>query len=144
MYILFTFWQIFIIIVTLLGTKEYYFFMNISVQFQEAVEQNNIEKVKVFLGNKKLDPSFNRNICVKYAVNKGFSEIVKLLLKDNRVDPACTKNYAITTAYDNKYFDIVNLLWKNQKIKDTLKDNNPMLYNELIKKDQIKEKVEEF
>lgn len=118
--------------------------MNISTEFQEAVEQNNIEKVKDLLSNKKLNPSFNRNICIKYASSEGYSEIVNILLKDNRVDPAWTKNYAITAAYDNKYFDIVNLLWKDQRVKNTLKDDDPMLYNKLIKKDEIKEKVEIF
>ena len=118
--------------------------MNISTEFQEAVEQNKIEKVKALLINKKLDPSFNRNICIKYASSEGYSEIVKILLKDDRVDPAWTKNYAITAAYDNKHFDIVNLLWKDKRVKDTLKDNDPILYNELIKKDKIKEKVEVF
>ena len=118
--------------------------MNIPTEFQEAVEQNKIEKVKALLINKKLDPSFNRNICIKYASSEGYSEIVKILLKDDRVDPAWTKNYAITAAYDNKHFDIVNLLWKDQRVKNTLQKDDINLYNELIKKDKLKQKIEVF
>lgn len=118
--------------------------MNISTEFQEAVEQNKIEKVKALLINKKLDPSFNRNICIKYASSEGYSEIVKILLKDDRVDPAWTKNYAITAAYDNKHFDIVNLLWKDQRVKISLEEDCFKLYEILIKKDKIKENIEDF
>ena len=78
------------------------------------------------------------------AIKSNNIEDVKLLLNHSEVNPAYKDNWAIICAYYAKHTDIVNLLWQDQRIKDTLKNDDIDLYNELIKKDKIKEKVEVF
>tara|TARA_Y100000034_G_scaffold99524_1_gene122299 strand:- start:350 stop:610 length:261 start_codon:yes stop_codon:yes gene_type:complete len=68
---------------------------------------------------------------------------VKLLLNDKRVDPSDRNNWAIRFAFKNKHFDIVNLLWQDQRIKNSLKNHDEELYNQLVKQD-TKEKVDKF
>ena len=69
---------------------------------------------------------------------------VKLLLNDNRVNPADLDNWTIRNASIEGHCDIVNLLWQDQIVKNTLKKDNEELYNELVKKDKIKEKIGSF
>ena len=100
--------------------------------------------VKLLLNDKRVDPSKYDNWAIQLASENGHVGIVKLLLKDKRVDPSDYNNVCIIKASEKKYFNIVNLLWKDQRVKDTLKYYDPTLYNELAKKDKIKEKVKEF
>lgn len=118
--------------------------MNMQDKFCDFVEQNNVENVKLLLNNKHIDPTTHGNFAIQFASSKGYTEMVCLLLNDNRTDPSDNQNFSIRFAFENKHFDIVNLLWKDQRVKNTLKNHSLDLYNNLIKKDQIKEKVEEF
>ena len=69
---------------------------------------------------------------------------VKLLLKDKRVNPSDYNNVSIIKASEKKYFNIINILWKDKRVKTSLKEDCFELYEILIKKDKIKEKVEVF
>ncbi len=113
-------------------------------QFFNFVQENNIENVKLLLNNKNIDPCSHGNFAIQFASSKGYTEMVCLLISDNRTDPSDNQNFSIRFAFENKYFDTVNLLWKDQRVKNTLQKDDIKLYNELIKKEQIKNKVEIF
>ena len=118
--------------------------MNMQDQFFNFVQENNIKKVKLLLNNKNIDPSSHGNFAIQFASLKGYTEMVGLLISNNRTDPSDNQNYSIRFAFKKEYFNIVNLLWKDQRVKDTLQKDDIELYNELIKKDQIKNKVKIF
>ena len=108
-----------------------------------AIEENNIEKVKTLLSLKKENPAYNKNYVIGVSAEAGCLDIVKLLLEDSRVDPSDDNNYAIKLAHKNKYTNIVEILWNEKCVKNTLKQDNLELYNNLMRKD-IKNKVDEF
>ena len=116
--------------------------MNIQEQFNQAVKSNDIKNVKLLLNDNRVNPSDLNNWAIIEASMGGHTDIVKLLLNDNRVNPAAY-NWAIINASIEGHCDIVNLLWQDQRVKNSLKNDNEKLYNQLIKKD-IKDKVEIF
>ena len=117
--------------------------MNKQQEFENAIQKNHIELVKILLNDKNVDPSDNYNFAIQYSSLNGLTDIVKLLLKDNRIDPSDKGNYAIYYSDSNGYIDIRELLWSNQRVKNTLKNNCPKLYNRLITQ-EIKIKLINF
>ena len=97
----------------------------------------------ILLKNKSIDPARDSNKAIGNASAKGVYDIVRLLLNDPRVDPSTEDNTAILDAYDLNYIHIVNLLWEDQRIKNTLNEDNPVVYNELFQKD-VQEKIKGF
>lgn len=112
--------------------------MDIQREFYKAILNNDIENVKLFLNNKKVNPRQNNNWAFELAVNTKNYNIVELLLIDNRIDPSDYDNYYIKFAFNKQYSNIVDLLWQNQRVKDTLKNNDINFYNALIQKNKIK------
>jgi hypothetical protein len=110
-------------------------------QFQNYIKSGDLLNVKLNIN--KIDPSYNENYSVGIASALGYFEIVSLLLNDSRVNPSDYSNYAIKEAYRHLHKEVVNLLWQNVRVKNTLKNDDIEIYNELIKKD-IKLKVENF
>ena len=106
--------------------------MNIQDQFNNFNENNDINKLRILL-NVFYVSIKNNNI-----------ENIKFFLNNSRFNPATNRNNGIRIAADNELYNIVNLLWQNQRVKDTLKKDDIDLYNELIQKDKIKEKIEDF
>jgi len=118
--------------------------MDIQEQFYDYIENNDINNIKSLLNDKRIDPSDENNLAFILASDKGHFDIVKLLLKDKRVNPSDRNNWAIQLASQNGYFDIINLLWKDKRVKTSLKEDCFELYEILIKKDKIKENIEDF
>lgn len=118
--------------------------MNIQEQFYNAITNNDIETIHFLMINKNFNPSIFCNLAIIEATKFGFIDIVKLLLTDHRVDPTDSNNDSIRSAFENGHLNIVNLLWQDQRVKDTLKKDDIDLYNKLIKKDKLKQKVEVF
>ncbi len=106
-------------------------------KFHRLIYNNDIENIKIFLKDKKLNPSLFNNIAIIKASELGYLDIVKLFLNDKRVNPSDKLNSAITFAFKNKHFNIVNLLWQDQRIKNSLEKDNKELYNNLIFQDNI-------
>ena len=117
--------------------------MDIQEKFYKAIKNNDINNVKSLLNDKRIDPSYDNNFAIQLASQNGHIDIVKLLLKDKRVDPSHDNNYIIRFAYNEGYLDIVNLLWQDQRVKNSLKNHNEELYNQLVKQN-TKEKVDKF
>ena len=118
--------------------------MDIQMQFYEAIGNNDINNVELLLKNEKVNPSKDTNYSIRLASKNGFFDIVKLLLNDKKVNPTDRSNCPILFAYQRGHSNVVDLLWQDKRVKDTLKVDDIDLYNELIKKDQFKEKVEKF
>ena len=110
-------------------------------QFKNAVQFNNILKVKELLLSKKIDPSFNLNISLKFASIKGYYEICELLLNDPRINPTIPENHSIMLANNNNHEKIVAILWQDQRVKNTLEENYELLYKKLNKKDALKKNI---
>ncbi len=138
--------------------------MNIQNKFYTFIEQNDIENVKLFLKNKKIDVSAEDNWAIELASTNGHFDIVELLLNDKRVDPSDNRNWVIQATYkkayykifdsinnknfnifsfNNEYVNIIKLLWKDERVKSSLKNDDDELYDKLIKQD-ISDKIEEF
>jgi len=111
--------------------------MDIQNQFYNAIKSSDIEKIKLFLNNKELDPTANNNFAIYRAVAFRNIEVIKILLNDKDVDPSDNYNFSIQIAFAKEYFNIVNLLWKDQRIKNSLEKDNKELYNKLIFQDNI-------
>ena len=77
--------------------------MDIQREFYKAILNNDIENVKLFLNNKKVNPRQNNSWAFELAVNAGNYNIVELLLIDNRIDPTDYNNYYIKFAFNKKY-----------------------------------------
>ena len=109
----------------------------------EASEYGYFNLVKLLLIDPRTNPSEKKNgmYPISAASSNGHFEVVELLLSDNRVDPTVKYNFAIHFANIYKFSNIVDLLWNNQKVKNTLKNDDLILYYELINKDIIKKKI---
>ena len=122
--------------------------MKFKQQFEEAVKENNIEKVNYFLTNKIFNPAFNNSWAFRYSAKMGYLEIIKSLLKNKTSNPASSRNRAIKYASKEKHSEIVKLLWDDQRVQNEFKRTirlNSKEYNiyqeikELVKKEKIKE-----
>ena len=111
--------------------------------FNEAVENNDIEKVKSLLNDQRVDPTDSDNYALYISSTSGFVEIVDLLLKDKKINPSSYENEAIRYASDFDHIYVINLLWEDKRVKNTLKKDDLKLHDKLIQKD-IKNKIEMF
>ena len=111
-------------------------------------ENGHTEIVELLLNDKRIDPAYDNNWAIQSAIIDGYISIVELLLADERVDPSDEMNYALLLALDYKQNNIkqnniFNLLWKDKRIKNTLKNDNLELYNNLTRT-EIEKKVNLF
>ena len=148
--------------------------MDTQTQFYEAIQINDIQNVKSLLKDKRVDPSYRNNSSIQFASENGHFNIVKLLLKDKRVDPSDNNNWAIKLASQNGHvdilklllkdkrvspsdnnwiirfasanghIDIVKLLLKDKRVNPSLKEDYFELYEILIEKDKIQNKIKDF
>ena len=91
-------------------------------EFKNAVENNNLERVKYYL-NKGVDPSDCNSYVIRIACDIGRLEIVKLLLMDYRVDPSVGNNYPIRSASESGYKEIAKLLLMDYRVDPSDIDN---------------------
>jgi hypothetical protein len=54
-------------------------------KFNEAINNNNINLVKIMLNDSDINPTDCKNIAIRYAYNKSQHEVVDLLWNDQRV-----------------------------------------------------------
>ena len=78
-------------------------------ELEEAIQQNDINKVKLLLNITNFIPIVEPSFNLVNASNSGFIDIIKLLLNDNRADPSEHDNYAISNACKNGYTEIDDL-----------------------------------
>jgi hypothetical protein len=108
-------------------------------EFYETIARNNIEEFKHLI---KL-PEINVNLAIQFAARIGQFEMVHLLMNHKDVNPQDHRNNAIKLANEGCHNEVLLLLWSDQRIKDTLLNDHPRLYNKLIKLD-IKSKIINF
>ena len=113
-------------------------------EFRQAIIDNNIKYVSIFIHSSYVDPSDGYDFAIRTASSNGYIEIVKLLLKNKSVKPFDYASHSISDAFKNGHLDIVKLLWKNNQVKNRLKNDNIKLFNQLTQKDDIKRKLGEF
>ena len=77
------------------------------------------------------------------AVKRNRIKIVKLLIKDKNVDPSYCSNSAICNSFYRGYTDIIDFLIKDSRVKNTLKNDNLEIYNNLLKF-VVQNKIGEF
>ena len=90
--------------------------MTKSKELIKAIDNKDIDKIKLLLKYSKVNPCYNNNYAIKASCEYGFTDIVELLLKDKRVDPSDGYNYALHSASDRNLFDIVRLLMNDQRV----------------------------
>ena len=108
-----------------------------------ASEHGHFHIVEFMLGCYYIKPESNKNRAIRAASCNGHIEIVKILLKDKRVDPSDFYNESIRNSTYSDYTEITQLLWEDLTVKNSLKNNDEILYNKLMQQD-IKNKVREF
>lgn len=74
-----------------------------------------VENEKIFdmvLNDKRVDPTYENNLCFRLYAQNGNVEGVKYMLRDKRINPYDADNYAIKMARRFKCNDIVDILEK--------------------------------
>lgn len=117
---------------------------NFNSSLRLAVEYGHSDIVKIFLNDYRIKPCSSSIPLFHLAVKFNHFDIVKILLDDKRLVPSKDSNMFIICAYENGYSGIVNLLWQDKRVKDTLIDDCFELYDILIQKDKIQEKINTF
>jgi hypothetical protein len=108
-----------------------------------AIHKRKLNVFEHLLTHTEVNPSKNNNHSIILASREGLIGFMELLLNDPRVNPSDDKNAAIHLAYYNKHDDCIALLWSDKRVRNTLLNDFPDIYNELIQKD-IKEKLADF
>jgi len=93
--------------------------------FMTAIKYGNLQAVKVFMKDKRIDPSREASEAIIRASSYGHIDIVKLLLKDGRADPGAVNNAAIEYASKNGHADVVRLLLKDPRVNPR---NDALIY----------------
>jgi hypothetical protein len=97
------------------------------VVLNRILKSQDIEKIKPYINNNKFNISINNNKFIISAIRDKYyyklnSEFNKIKISNEKI---------------KKIDSIIELLWQDQRVKDTLKNDNENIYNELIKKDFI-------
>ena len=95
------------------------------------------------IDKEKIKNSIVEEIKFLKAIQKNNLEVIKLSLRNESINPADLSNKGILLAFQNGYKDIVKLLWNDQRVKNSLHNDYPLIYNKLIKED-IQKKVSKF
>ena len=56
--------------------------------FDGVLEFGNVDLVKMFLKDERVDPSAGDNYAIRVSAENGHLDVVELLMKDERVDPS--------------------------------------------------------
>jgi len=97
-------------------------------EFIDAVNDNNVDRVKILLRDSRVDPSVNNNWAIKWAADRGLTGIVKALLNDGRVDPAAGNNYAIRWAAGGGHMEVVKALLNDGRADPSAENNNAIIW----------------
>ena len=108
----------------------------------DAAQHGRIEIAKILLKDKRVKPEIYDSSSVMLAAFHGHFEMVELLMKDKRIDPSGADNYAMEEA--ELYPSIRELLFKDKRVRKLLKKQNIELYNQLMKKEIIQNKINRF
>lgn len=88
--------------------------------------------------SKEVDFSSEKNYCIRYFSENGNFKVVSALLTLKYINPSDFRNLAIRNAYSNENFDVVDLLWSLDKVQESLKEDDPDLYQKLLQRKIIK------
>ncbi len=91
--------------------------------FQCIIKRGLVDKVKILLKDRRVDPRSEDNKAIRIASQNGHLGVVKELLKDSRVDPSAEDNKAIQMASENGHLKVVKELLKDSRV-DPGGDNN--------------------
>jgi len=69
--------------------------------------------------------------------------LTELILNNKKLAPEIKNNRLIIAMLENQRVDIAEILFKNNRVRDTLKVDNVVVYNELMKK-MLSEKINDF
>jgi hypothetical protein len=102
--------------------------MNKQIEFQKAIEDNNVKTVKKLLTQSEVNPSNNVSISIRTAAKFGYIDIVKLLLNDKRADPTTrSKNVIKLNTFETSVLyqqsHIVELLLKDKRVDPSFNSN---------------------
>jgi ankyrin repeat protein len=130
----------------LLQNKNFNPFEKSNQPFVRAAQLGQLELIKLFI--KYADKSFNENnqdaIDAFYdACASGHFSVVEFLMTEYNINPSEDMNQASHMAMEAESYDILDLFWKDKRIKDTLKSDEPWIYNH-IKLRNFKNKVNQF
>jgi Ankyrin repeats (3 copies) len=109
-------------------------------KFFKAIKDNDVEKVKLLLLDKHVDPS-RYNFALKYAAIKGFTEIMEILLSDKRIDPSIENNHAIKRASEIGHTEVVKILLQDKRVSSSFDWRK---INFIVKEKLLKEKRNEL
>jgi hypothetical protein len=114
-------------------------------EFIKSVKKNDLVSFKSLLNDITIDPSVNNNYALRIAAEDGNAEMVELLINDPRVDILEGIEFSINLIFchNQQHILVQQLLWNNEKVKDTLKESSPSLYNKFVKFD-LKNKIKSF
>ena len=96
-------------------------------EFIEAAKTGDIDKVRLLLNDKRVEPAADNNHAIRGASYYGYLEVVRLLLNDIRVDPAANNNYAIRMASRNGHTEVVKLLLTDSRVDWRLAGNTDQM-----------------
>ena len=74
---------------------------------RNAVDNGNIELVKLMLKDPRVDPNAYEGYPLRRAIDYRNIELVELLLSDKRTDPSMRRNCALRFASKNGFTEIV-------------------------------------
>lgn len=94
-------------------------------KFQMAVENRNIEKIKMFLSNPSFNPAAQNNQAFHWACRNGHLEIVNVLLDDKRIVP---DNETFLFTCRNGHIDVVKRLLADPRIDPTYENNLAIIW----------------
>lgn len=98
----------------------------------EFIKNNDVKNLALLLNDKKTEISYSIYEALEYASILGHLEIVELFLSDDRIDPSFNENNIIFQASLHNQLFIVLLLFKNKYVKNTLEEDQPSLFHNLI------------
>lgn len=96
--------------------------MNIYQEIKQAVDENNVEKIKLLLYSHSFQYN-NYFYIMEKAVEEGYTEMIKSLLKCKNFNPSCHENYAILHASKNNHIEIVKMLLADSRVDPSVCKN---------------------
>ena len=111
-------------------------------QFLAGIRLNNITIIKdiLILG---YIPQYILNEAFLMMCQNGQLRMISLLIEDGKFNPIYKNNSGMKFAAKKSFFKIMKLLWDFDIVKNTLKNDNKIVYNIMIQQD-VKNKIGDF
>lgn len=92
---------------------------NLAIQL--AMQEDNIDTVKLLLLDTRIDPSSCNNFCLRISSISGYCSILELLLQHPKIDPSNTPT--IQLASQEGHLNIVKLLLSDPRVDPSINNN---------------------